>query len=230
MKIKNEKKVLQAFCQDDDELSPILNSPFFCEPTGEVRASDGRIMLMVDPKLLRCKYATNDLGAKLAIPRQNSDTIVKLDDIEEVFNQFELIPEMVDEEGDECECPACEGEGTVQWEFTDPDGKTYYMDDGCPVCDGTGEAVEHHKVPTGRMLPPSDAAFAIDGVLFLARNMMKAVDGLRLLGCKEIRHIVTSKDSINLFAVQDGIRLIVMPCVGEGNMKEVKTTVKQTEL
>ena len=130
---------------------------------------------------------------------------------------------VVDEEGDECECPACEGEGTVQWEFTDPDGKTYYMDEDCPVCDGTGEAVEHHKVPTGRMLPPSDAMFVIDDVRFPARYMMKAVDGLRLLGCREIRHIATSKDSANLFAVQDGIRLLVMPCVGEGNMKDVKT-------
>ena len=230
MKIKNEKKVLQAFCQNDDELRSVFNSPFFFEPTGEVRAGDGHIMLMVDPKLLRCKYTTNDFGTKLTIPRQNSNTIVKLDDIEEVFNQFELIPEMVDEEGDECECPACEGEGTVQWEFTDPDGETYYMDEDCPVCDGTGEAVEHHKVPTGRMLPPYDAMFVIDGVRFPACYMMKAVDGLRLLGCKELRHTVALTDQANLFAVQDGIRMLVMPCIGEGNMKEVKTTVQQTEL
>ena len=224
MKIKNEKKVLQAFCQNDDELRPVLNRPFFCEPTGEVRASDGHLMLMVDPKLLRRKYAASDFGAKLTIPLQNSNTIVKLDDIEEVFNKFELVPEMVDEEGDECECPACEGEGTVQWEFTAPDGKTYYMDDDCPVCDGTGETVEHRKVPTGRMLPPSDAMFVVDGVLFKADCMTKAVNGLRLLGCKELRHIATSKDAVNLFAVQEGIRLVVMPCIGDGTMKEVKTT------
>lgn len=230
MKIKNEKKVLQAFCLNDDKLRPVLNSPFFCEPTGEVRASDEHIMLMVDQKLLRRKYAANGFSAKLTFPRQNSNTIVKLDDIEEVFKQFDLVPEMIDEEGDECECPACEGEGTVQWEFTDPDGKTYYMDEDCPVCDGTGEAVEHHMVPTGRMLPPSDAMFVIDGVRFPARYMMKAVDGLRLLGCKELRHTVALTDHANMFAVQEGIRLLVMPCIDEGNMKEVKTTVQQTEL
>lgn len=224
MKIKNEKEVLQAFCENDDELRPVLNSPFLCEPTGEVRASDGHIMLMVDPKLLRRKYAASDFGAKLTIPRQNSNTIVKLDDIEEVFNQFEPVPEMIEEDGDECECPACEGEGTVQWEFTDPDGKTYYMDEDCPVCYGTGETVEHHKVPTGRMLPPMDAMFVIDGVRFSAYYMMKAVNGLRLLGYEELRHIATSKDRANLFAVQEGIRLLVMPCIGDGIMKDVKTT------
>lgn len=224
MKIKNEKKVLQAFCQNDDELRPVLNSPFFCEPTGEVRASDGYMMLTVDPKLLRRKYAAGDFSAKLTIPAANVNTIVKLDDIEEVFNQFELVPEMVDEEGDECECPACEGEGTVQWEFSAPGGETYYMDDDCPVCDGTGETTEHHKVPTGRMLPPDDAMFVIDGVCFMVFQIMKAVKGLRLLGCKELRHTVTSTNSVNLFAVQDGIRLLVMPCIGDGVMKEVKTT------
>ncbi len=227
MKIRNEKKALQAFCSDD-ELRTVLRSPFFCEPTGEVRASDGQIMLMVDPKLLRCKYAANDYGAKLMIPAPNSNTIVTLDDIEEAFNQFELIPEMVDEKGDECECPACEGEGKVQWEFTDPDGKTHYMEDDCPVCDGTGEAVEHHKVPTGRMLPPSDAVLVIDGVRFAASNIMKAVEGLRLLGCKQLRHVVTLKGSANLFAVQDGIRMLVMPCFHErGKMKVVRTIMKK---
>jgi len=224
MKIKNEKEVLQAFCQEDDELRPLLNNPFFCEPTGEVRASDGHIMLMVDPKLLRRKYTAADYGAKLTIPEPNCDTIVRLDDIEAVFNQFELVQEMAWEEGEECECYACDGEGTVQWEFTDPNGHTHYMDDDCPVCDGTGEARERHKVPTGRMLPPDNAMFVIDGACFLASHMMKAVEGLRLLGCKELRHIATAKASPNLFAVQDGIRLLVMPCIGNGDMKDVKTT------
>lgn len=224
MKIKNEKEVLQAFCDEDNELRPLLNSPFFCEPTGEVRATDGRIMLMVDPKLLRRKYTAAEFGAKLTIPEPNSDTIVRLDDIEAVFRQFELVQEMAWEEGEQCECYACDGEGTVQWEFTDPNGHTHYMKDDCPVCDGTGEAVERHKVPTGRMLPPDNAKFVIDGVCFLACYMMKAVEGLRLLGCKELRHIATFKSSLNLFAVQDGIRLLIMPCDGNGELKEVKTT------
>jgi hypothetical protein len=224
MKIKNEKEVLQAFCMKDDELRPLLNNPYYCEAKGEVMASDGYIMLMVDPKLLRRKYTASEYGAKLTIPEQNCDTIIRLDDIDSVFRQFDLVQEMVWEEGEECECYACEGEGMVQWEFTDPNGETHYMDDDCPVCYGTGKARESHKVPTGRMLPPDNAMFVIDGACFLARNMMKAVEGLRLLGCKELRHISTSKDFQNLFAVQDGIRLLVMPCIGDGDMKEVKTT------
>lgn len=223
MKIKNEKEVLQAFCDNDNVLRPILNSPFFCESTGEVRASDGHIMLMVDPQLLRCKYTASDFCANLTIPAANSNTIVKLDDIEEVFNQFERVLEMVKED-DECECPACKGEGTVQWEFTTPGGKTYYMDDNCPVCDGTGKVAECREVPTGRMILPQDAMFVIDGVRFPADYMMKAVNGLRLLGCKELRHTATLINHANLFAVQDGIRMLVMPCTAYGTMKDVKTT------
>lgn len=224
MKITNEKKVLQAFCGDDILCREEIKKPYFCEPTGEVRATNGRLLLMVDPKLLRCKYQSSAFGAWLSIPAPNSDTIVTLDDIEAVFNQFELTPEMTDEEGEDCECPACEGSGTVSWKFVAPNGRIYYMDDDCPVCNGTGENEDCNKVPTGRMLPPKNATFVIDGVRFEVACIMKAVEGLRLLGCKELHHIFTSKDSPNLFAVQDGIRLLVMPYPYDGPTKDVKTT------
>ena len=229
MKIKNEKKALQAFCQNDDELSPILNRPFFCEPTGEVRATDGRLLLMVDPKLLRRKYKSSDFGAWLPIPAPNSDTIVTLDDIEAVFNQFELTPEMTYEEGEDGECPECDGTGCVQWKYFAQNGRTYCLEEDCPVCNGTGES-DCNMVPTGKMLPPDNAMFVIDGVRFLASCIMKAVEGLRLLGCKELHHISTSKDSPNLFAVQDGIRLLVMPCPHGDGVTKVVRTIKKVEL
>lgn len=224
MKIKNEKKALQTFCVDSPLIRKELRKPYFCEPTGEVRATDGLLLLMVDPKLLRRKYESNDFGSWLPIPAPNSDTIVTLDDIEAVFNQFELVPEMVYGDGEDCECPACKGYGMVSWEFTAPDGQIYHLDDDCPVCNGTGENEDCNKVPTGRMLPPKNATFVIDGVRFLVSCIMKAVEGLRLLGCKELHHIFTSEDSPNLFAVQDGIRLLVMPYNCDGPTKNVKTT------
>ena len=227
MKIKNEKEALQAFCASNDDFRPVLNHPYVNEERNEVWASDAHMLLMVDLKLVRRKYKPSDFGKSLTIPEKNSDTIVTLKDIEAAFKRFKLIPEMVDEEGDECECPACGGDGEVEWEFTDDDGNTYYMDAECPVCEGSGEAVEHHKVPTGKMLSPKDAMFVIDDVRFPAYYMMKAVEGLHLLGCKELRHVVTSKDSANLFDVQDGIRLLFMPCVGDGVTRKVKTTASQ---
>lgn len=223
MKIKNEKEVLQAFCCNNDELRPELNSPFFNEKRNEVWATDGHIMLMVDRKLLRRKYANGGRYSNLPIPEQNSDTIVDLKDIDSAYDRFKLTPEMVEEEGEDCECPACNGSGEVQWSFTDDNGKTHYMDDECPVCDGTGIAKNRRMVHTGRMLPPKDAILVIDGVKFGARHFMKAVEGLRLFGCNQLHHIHTDVIGNNMFEVQDGIRLLVTFCCGEGILEEVKT-------
>lgn len=220
MKIK--KEILQAFCADD-ELRPGLSTPFLNKPTNEVWATNGRILLMVDPKLLRSKYKPSERPLTLTIPLPNSDTIVQLSDIDAAYSQFELIPEKTEKEGDVIECPACEGSGEVTWEYNDPDGHTHHMDADCPVCNGFGKLKKLLEVPTGRMLPPDDAGFVIDGAHFLARVLMPAIETLRKLGCKQLHHIVTSPNSPNLFHVQEGIRLLVMPCAGYEDMKEVKT-------
>lgn len=223
MKIKNEKEVLQAFCSQDDFLNPTLTQPFFNEKRNEVWATDCHFMLMVDPMLLRRKYAKSEFGNKLEIRMPNINTIVTFADIESAYNSFKLMPEMVDEEGDDCECPACEGSGEVQWEYTAPDGHTYYMDSDCPVCNGTGDTKEQKKVPTGRMLPPNDALIEIDGARFMAYYMMKAIEALKLLGCRQLRHTVAYDNEANVFEVQEGIRLLIMPVVGLGLAEKVET-------
>ena len=230
MKIKNEKEVLQAFCSNNDEFRPVLNAPFFNEKRNEVWATDGNVMLMADRKLLRRKYNKSERYTNLPIPEPNSDTIVAVKDIEAAFKRFDLKPEMVEEDGGECECHACGGSGEVTWEFTDNEGHTYHMDDECPVCDGTGMEEERDMVPTGRMLPPDDAVLVIDGVKFSARNIMKAVEGLRLLGCEQLRHIYTDVIDNNLFEVQDGIRILIVTRHGyEGLAKKVKTRKMEAE-
>lgn len=230
MKIKNEKEVLQAFCSNNDEFRPVLNAPFFNEKRNEVWATDGNVMLMADRKLLRRKYNKSERYTNLPIPEPNSDTIVDVKDIEAAFKRFDLKPEMVEEEGEECECTACDGFGEVQWTFTDDDGETYNMSGECPVCDGTGRAKKRRLVPTGRMLPPKEVMFVIDGVKFSARNIMKAVEGLRLLGCNQLRHIYTDVIDNNLFEVQDGIRILIVTRHGyEGLAKKVKTRKMEAE-
>lgn len=231
MKIKNEKAVLQAFCSNNDEFRPVLNAPFFNEKRNEVWATDGNVMLMADRKLLRRKYNKSERYTNLPIPEPNSDTIVDVKDIEAAFKRFDLKPEMVEEEGEECECTACDGLGEVQWTFTDDDGETYYISGECPVCDGTGRAKKRRLVPTGRMLPPKGAVLVIDGVNFGAIHFMKAVEGLRLLGCNQLHHIYTDVFGNNLFEVQDGIHLLVVPAYGDDcPMAKVKTTKMEADV
>ena len=224
MKIKNEKQVLQVFCNTDNPLHPEFARPFLNEKYNEVWACDGHYLLMVDPKLLRRKYKSSDVGKSIVIPMQNVNTIVDVGDIEAACNSFGMEPEMLPKEGSAGECPACSGDGEVQWEYMDPSGHTHYMDYECPVCDGTGYVKEEELVPTGRMLPPDGAGIRIDTSEFLVCLMLKVLEGLKLLGCKQLRHTVDYCNAVNLFEVQPGIRLLMMPAVLNSDSVVVKTT------
>jgi hypothetical protein len=62
MKIKNEKKAMQMFCSEDTYLRKQLTRPFINSVyDGKVIATDGYVLLIVDKKLLRCKYETDSL-------------------------------------------------------------------------------------------------------------------------------------------------------------------------
>ena len=224
MKIKKEKQVLQAFCSPSCPPQMWQEKPFMSKRLNMVCATDGHYLLMVDPKLVRGKYDEIDCINPDIIRMKNNNTIVTIADIEAAYNCFKLEPEMVIGEGEEVECSACEGDGEVQWEFTDPDGNTHYMDHECPVCGGTGKVPEQKKIPTGRMLAPEDALLEIDGVKFSAYYLMTAIEAVRMLGCKQLRHTVAYENSANIFEVQDGIRLLIMPSVGEGQIEKVITT------
>ena len=70
MKLKNEKEALQMFCDKEDGLRPLMTKPFKNErDEGRVWATDGHVLLIVDPKLTRCKYETGRLG----LPTFNDD-------------------------------------------------------------------------------------------------------------------------------------------------------------
>lgn len=207
-KIKNEKKVLLNFCANDG-FRPVLQQPFIQEQTGDVWASDGTILLIVRPDLVRGKYKSSDCGRGLDLSGNNMNTIVQLSDIDDAYNRLDLKPEMVDYDGEPATCPHCNGEGEVEWEFTDNDGFTHYKEDTCPCCQGTGELPWKKKVETGRMIVPKGAVFSIDGTIFSVERVMKAMEGLRLLGVTSIHHTSNVK-SYNIFEVQDGVRLVIM--------------------
>ena len=54
MKLKNEKEALQMFCDNENGLRPLMTKPFKNErDEGRVWATDGHVLLIVDPKLTR---------------------------------------------------------------------------------------------------------------------------------------------------------------------------------
>ena len=209
MKLKNEKEALQKFCSDDD-FRVKLKYPFINEKdNGRLTATDAHIMLMVDTSLLRCKYKSQEVTVP-NVESENCNRIVRFADIDAAYNRFKLVPEMVAKDGGTDECPECDGTGTVEYEYTDNEGNTHYHEEDCPICEGDGKR-DVEMVPTGRMLLPEKSLFRIDGVTFEARELWKAVEGLRLMGFEQMTWQTAKENRANRFDVCEGVTFLIMP-------------------
>ena len=137
MKIKKEKQALQMFC-DNNALRETYNSPFFNEAdNGRLMATEGHMLIIVDPKLLRGKYKKfSQRLPDFDFNRCDTNITVPFAAIEDAYNKFELIPEKVTRDGQSSECPECDGSGQVEYEYTDSNGDTHYKECDCPICMG----------------------------------------------------------------------------------------------
>lgn len=220
MKIKNEKKALQMFCSDDEYYRKKLTRQFIIESCDDkVVATDGYIMLIVDRKLLRCKYETD----KLNIPQQSCESIsipISFAAIDDAYNQLELVPEEVSEDGKDKDCPECLGEGKVEFEYNAENGETYYHECDCPICEGTGIREDYVPVKTGRMLVPEGSVFIMHRTYFDARRVWKVVEALRLMGFEQMTWVYEDEEGANFFDVCDGMQLVLMPMVSPGSFKQ----------
>ena len=217
MKLKNEKKALQMFC-DDDSYREIYRQPVINDKdNGRVMASDGYIMALVDPKLLRCKYK----HMEQRLPNydfERSDFAVCVDfaNFDKAYNQFALIPEKVSKDGRPKECPECGGSGTVEYEYTDSDGNAHYKDCDCPICDGTGERDDYELVETGRMTLPKNCTFQLGDQIIDAYYMTRVVTALRLMGFERMKW-KSKQFGANIFEVCDGFTVLIMSRTEKGD-------------
>lgn len=230
MRLKNERKGLMKFCGVDDNLRPVLQKPFINKNfDDEVWASDGHLLLIIQKGIYRCKYHEESEKFKNRIPVKpvNCNSIVDFKNIDEACSRFKLEKELK-KVGKEKECPECHGKGVVTWHY-----KSYDLEDDCPVCDGYGTTDDDCWVETGRMILPRESFLRIDGIVFSARIIIKAVEGLRLLGFEQMQHTVSVDTDANMFRVADGVDLIITPvCMssmsGYEHIEEILTEVTKS--
>lgn len=69
--------------------------------------------------------------------------------LQEIKDKLALIPIVDCYDEKEEECDACDGSGTVDFEF-EYSRKTYEMEGECPVCEGEGTILQKSKTPNGK--------------------------------------------------------------------------------
>lgn len=216
MKLKNEKKALQMFCNEEcfrvDFHSPSINDKDF----GRLLATDGYVMALVDPKLIRCKY--KHIMQKIPdfdYERKDFTKIFEFDKFDQAYNKLDLIPEKVTSDGKSTDCPECNGYGSVEYEYTDKEGEMHYQDCECPICHGTGERGDYELVETGRMLLPKNSTFGLGDVIIGASNLQRVVTALRLMGFERMTWL-SKQHGGNIFKVCDGFTVVIMSSLQQG--------------
>lgn len=225
MKIKNEKEALQMFCEEENDYRDKFKKPFVNEKDGgRIWATNGYILLMVDPKLTRCKYTAFSQN-RLNVGEVNTDRQIKFSEIDKAYMKFKLVEEVKSETGDDIECKDCDGEGEVEYSYHARNGRTYYETHECPICQGTGVVPDCKMIPTGKMLLPRYTYYKFGEATFDAATVMQAVKGLRKMGFESMTHRVSSERGINLFSVAEGIELIVNTIIYD-RMQEKSQRIK----
>lgn len=194
-----------------DDLRPQLATPF--QQDGFVCATDAYALLRVRRDLLKGEYPERDNPAvsKILTP-WNCGDIYSLKQIEEAIAKCPAEEEEEYVRG-ETDCPECDGEGKVKWEYTDSRGHTHHKYHECPVCDGSGIGEEAVYRKTGRMVVTPEAAVDVGGVNLYASRLSPLASSMRLLGVERVRHTAKYQDRVNAFQLADGVQFV---CAGVG--------------
>lgn len=144
-------------------------------------------------------------------PERNCDRPVTLSSLQEVWDRMPTVEETIIQ-GECKDCPECNGEGEVEWEYTDSFGKAYCQDFDCPVCGGSGYAEQPEETKTGRMIPDLEASIGFGFHNLRADHVLTLMKTMTLLGKEEIRltYQNPNTDKMTMFDIDKNISVIIM--------------------
>ena len=125
---------------------------------------------------------------------------IKIERLKEVLSKIETVDsyDTIKTRGD---CPACDGQGEVNYEFHY--GRTYTIIKDCPVCDGYGEITKEAKntIPNGKKKYEKNSIVKILNLYISPEYIQKLVEIAEELQQTEIK-LVNIISSTILFTVE----------------------------
>lgn len=211
--LKIDEEALFDLFVGDDKFRPQFHKPFLQD--GYVVATNTTILIRVRQELLKGEYTENSHAPTVSkvFTDHNFDKAVTLEKLEAAIAQCPL----EDEEiliSKAVDCPDCDGDGEVEWEYTDKDFITHREYHECPVCYGSGTLSPAKYRKTGRKVPGYTAPIEVYGLNFRAILLMTLCDAMRLLGLSQAQYIARHIGKANIFRLADGVDVIIMPLSG----------------
>lgn len=226
MKIKNEKEIFDLFVEDEDSMRDVLKTPFISEHDGRVWASDGYVLIMVNPDCVSGKYETRDFGRKLPVREYNCDKPLLVSDLQDALTRCPQEPE-IKIKSIEVECPECDGTGEVLTEYTaDYDGRDYDVSCTCPICEGEGTIEKEELEPTGNMIPKEGSLIKLDKSYFKWYYIDTIIETCKMLKIEKIKLVRTDCSWMNIFELSSDIHICLMPMLDNGRDKRFKSAIE----
>ena len=189
------RRLLRLFVAGAEEMRQVMMKPF--EQDGWVCASDSHVLLRVDKS-----YITDDYSTDKKTP--NVDSVIPQYKPQFTVTKTDLITALVklniDYNETKVECPYCDEECEVEWEYTDYDGDKHTMWGECPCCSGSG----YIRNGINRFCEVNGSHLNAHYVILLYQVMKD-------LSIDKVAVTVGNMRQLR-FKITQGVDLVIMPC------------------
>lgn len=199
MKIENEEKLFSLFC-DKTSGRERCQQPFLNKKDGNVWATNGKILLIINPDYLKQEYKTDSLEI-LIETKWSTRATVRLEDIKKALDEC---PQ--EEITTHTTCDECDSSGYVRWIYQGSDGEKYEEDFECPVCSGSCL----YKKGTGKFHAAPYSVIKIGEAYFLAEEIEKLKNAMKLLNQDKAVLTANSSQGANVFETGNA-KIILAP-------------------
>lgn len=221
---KNEAELLATFSNPNYPGCEQYRHPFLNERNGQVWATDGSVLISVDPHRLSGDYPKLKLGEPVGFAKRTCDLTVTMSMLAETLASVPTVKEQIEVQP-AIECEECNGTGEVVWEYRSLH-RTHQMEAMCPVCDGRGIFAKAVYKETGRTIPDPKAKIEVGNAILLVRDVQKLVSAMEFFRADSV-HLVRD-ESQTTWIIDEDIFIILMS-VPDGNSNPVTKLKKGGE-
>ena len=203
-RINNEQELFELFCDPHNDFA-FKQKPYYETRRKKVFATNGIILIMMDPCMLSESYEEIEKPSIYTVFRDSMEGYFTFESLKKVFESFEMEKELVlMEEGKECE--ECHGLGEVEWEYTDKDGEMHFHYGDCPFCNGEGQECEDVFESTGFMIPTDNSFVRIGDLPVRGEFAQKLLWTMEFFNVKKVAFIEQQK-TIG-FDLKNGVQIV----------------------
>lgn len=207
------RRLLRLFVAGAEEMRPVMMTPF--ERDGWVCATDSHVLIRVDKKYITDDYFTDKKtpDVKSVMPQYNPQLAITKTGLIQALTKLNL-----DYNETKTECPYCDEECEVEWEYTDSDDDKHTMWGECPCCKGSG----YLRNGINRFCELNGANLNAHYLILLYNVMTElSID----------KATVTIGDMRQLrFNIAQGVDIVMMPCILNKKRSKSVANIKTTKL